>query len=81
VVLDDGVSERIEADVNHFLARKQWYAKRGISPINATRFLLIELLFQVCHGGVVISYTALREAERLLSSRRWRALWATTYTS
>ena len=29
VVLDDGVSERIESDVKHFLARKQWYAKRG----------------------------------------------------
>ncbi|CCA73261.1 related to BCS1-Mitochondrial protein of the AAA family of ATPases [Serendipita indica DSM 11827] len=30
VVLDDGVSERIESDVRHFLSRKQWYAKRGI---------------------------------------------------
>ncbi|KIM31796.1 hypothetical protein M408DRAFT_327221 [Serendipita vermifera MAFF 305830] len=30
VVLDDGVSERIETDVKHFLERKQWYAKRGV---------------------------------------------------
>ncbi|CAG8763707.1 10633_t:CDS:2, partial [Acaulospora colombiana] len=30
VVLDDGISERLETDVRHFLSRKQWYAKRGI---------------------------------------------------
>jgi mitochondrial chaperone BCS1 len=43
VVLDDGVSERIEADVKHFLARKQWYAKRGISPLFTTKYLPIHL--------------------------------------
>ncbi|KAG8807017.1 hypothetical protein FRC19_006919 [Serendipita sp. 401] len=30
VVLDDGVSEKVLADVHRFLGRKQWYAKRGI---------------------------------------------------
>lgn len=29
VVLDDGVAEKIGADVRAFLARKQWYASRG----------------------------------------------------
>ena len=29
VVLADGVAEKIEADVVAFLARKQWYARRG----------------------------------------------------
>jgi mitochondrial chaperone BCS1 len=30
VVLDDGVSEKIEDDVKAFLDRRQWYADRGI---------------------------------------------------
>ena len=29
VVLDSGVTEKIESDVKAFLARKQWYAWRG----------------------------------------------------
>ena len=32
VVLDDGISEKIENDVKAFLDRRQWYADRGIIP-------------------------------------------------
>ena len=31
VVLEEGVAEKIEADVRAFLRRRQWYADRGVS--------------------------------------------------
>lgn len=31
VILDDGVSERIEKDIRAFMARSQWYRDRGLS--------------------------------------------------
>lgn len=30
VVLDDGVAERIEADLKAFMGRAKWYAERGV---------------------------------------------------
>ena len=30
VVLQDGIAEKIEADINAFLRRRQWYADRGL---------------------------------------------------
>jgi len=37
VVLDDGVSEKIENDVKAFLDRRQWYADRGSVPSRRSR--------------------------------------------
>lgn len=78
VVLDDGVSEIIEADVKHFLARKQWYAKRGALPpydIIAFSFASQEYL-----GDVDICCMALLGVERPRISRRWQDPLAMTYT-
>ena len=41
VVLQDGVSEKIEKDIQSFLRRRQWYADRGNQPL--VRFLPAEL--------------------------------------
>jgi mitochondrial chaperone BCS1 len=34
VILDENISERIQADLQTFLDRRQWYTARGIQKIN-----------------------------------------------
>ena len=57
VVLEEGVAERIEADVKAFLERRQWYADRGMTsqPSQASRVLKLEC--QASHIAADTSYT------------------------
>jgi len=46
VVLDEGVSGKIEDDVKAFLDRRQWYADRGSAPpVSFVKFLILMILF------------------------------------
>ena len=83
VVLDEGVSEKIEDDVKAFLDRRQWYADRGsaLSLFFVDFLVLITGFFQVSLTGEDIFYMVLQARENHLSSKHWLDHWDTTSVS
>ena len=83
VVLDDGVSEKIESDVKAFLDRRQWYADRGNVPPYPPYCSRLPNpggeFFQVYPTGEGICCTALRGRANPLSFRHWLGLWGMTF--
>lgn len=80
VVLEEGVSERIENDVRNFLDRSKWYAQRGW-PESLVYYLesFSEPMFKESRIGEGTSCTVLRGAENRPSFKRWRENYRTTF--
>lgn len=79
VVLAEGVSEKIERDLQSFLRRRQWYADRG-AFIDLENILIAIFTSSFCQASLIGEasyYMDHRDLGRPPSSRLWQALCLT----